>query len=258
MLRNHIQFECLDVRQRLRLRQTGDGFDGRVRARTDDDFILMDSAECSIQLSDLQCSGPDEAAGPDDEFHTTLLKDLDMKIDGVGNHPALALTHSGHVDPETVYGDAELLTPAHVRGDLRTVNDIFTRQARDVVARPSDIFALDEGDSLSLRRSCPCGDLRSRAAAEHDQIVPFHVHVIFPCMRDVYGFRRGDNPEIYQPLLQICGNQVTRQNRAELSHRLGRGVEGMGWLRDGSIPLRFQGGVAAPLTKRSRSLAGAD
>src|SRR5215468_10173554 len=29
---------------------------------------------------------------------------------------------------------------------------------------------------------------------------------------------------------------------------------GMGWLRDGSIPLRFQG-VAAPLIKRSRSLA---
>src|SRR5215470_193819 len=29
----------------------------------------------------------------------------------------------------------------------------------------------------------------------------------------------------------------------------------MGWLRDGSIPLRFQGGVAAPLIKRSRSLA---
>src|SRR5215470_1879603 len=27
----------------------------------------------------------------------------------------------------------------------------------------------------------------------------------------------------------------------------------MGWLRDGSIPLRFQGGVAAPLIKRSRS-----
>src|SRR5215475_3407603 len=30
---------------------------------------------------------------------------------------------------------------------------------------------------------------------------------------------------------------------------------GWRWLRDGSIPLRFQGGVAAPLIKRSRSLA---
>ena len=33
-----------------------------------------------------------------------------------------------------------------------------------------------------------------------------------------------------------------------------RGRE-LGWLREGSIPLRFQGGVAAPLIKRSRSLA---
>src|SRR5215468_10579996 len=32
-------------------------------------------------------------------------------------------------------------------------------------------------------------------------------------------------------------------------------MNGMRWLRDGSIPLRFQGGVAAPLVKRSRSLA---
>src|SRR5262245_56366119 len=30
---------------------------------------------------------------------------------------------------------------------------------------------------------------------------------------------------------------------------------GDGWLRDGSIPLRFQGGVAAPFIKRSRSSA---
>src|SRR5215470_4480418 len=46
-----------------------------------------------------------------------------------------------------------------------------------------------------------------------------------------------------------------KRMRTELSHRLRRGVEGIGWLRDGSIPLRFQGGVAAPLIKRARSLA---
>src|SRR5215475_13824121 len=48
---------------------------------------------------------------------------------------------------------------------------------------------------------------------------------------------------------------VNSNRRAELFHRLQRGVEGMGWLRDGSIPLRFQGGVAAPLIRRSRSFA---
>src|SRR5262249_8316784 len=34
-----------------------------------------------------------------------------------------------------------------------------------------------------------------------------------------------------------------------------RGGGECGWLREGSIPLRFQGGVAAPLIKRSRSSA---
>ena|SRR5215475_2046977 len=41
------------------------------------------------------------------------------------------------------------------------------------------------------------------------------------------------------------------QNVPQVAGRGGR----MGWLRDGSIPLLFQGGVAAPLIKRSRSLA---
>ena len=35
-------------------------------------------------------------------------------------------------------------------------------------------------------------------------------------------------------------------------------MDGVGWLRDGSIPLRFQGGVAAPLIKKIPFLSGAD
>jgi hypothetical protein len=57
-----------------------------------------------------------------------------MKIDRVGHHPALALTYSRHIDSEIVNRDAELPTPAHVRGDLCTVNDVLTGQAGDVVA----------------------------------------------------------------------------------------------------------------------------
>src|SRR5215470_1963333 len=43
--------------------------------------------------------------------------------------------------------------------------------------------------------------------------------------------------------------------RLELSHRLRREVQGKWCWRDGSIPLRFQGGVAALLIKRPHSLA---
>src|SRR5215813_7590575 len=47
-----------------------------------------------------------------------------------------------------------------------------------------------------------------------------------------------------------------REKFSELSPQVAtRTGRERGWLREGSIPLRFQGGVAAPLKKRSRSLA---
>src|SRR5262245_17846648 len=138
----------------------------------------MNSAGCSILLRDLQSSGRDEAAGTEDEFHSALLENFEMKIDGVGHHPPLAFTHSGHIDSKAVDRDAELLTPAHVRGDLCTMNDVFTRQAGDVVTRASDVFALDQGDSLSLLRGRPCSHLRSCAEAEHYQVVLFRIRLL--------------------------------------------------------------------------------
>src|SRR5262249_34208785 len=105
-----------------------------MRARTDDHFVATDSATRSVQLCDLQCFGSYEAAGSNDEFHSRLFENFEMNIDRVGHHPPLAFTHSGHIDPKAVDVNAELLTLAHVRGDFRTVNDVFTRQAGDVVA----------------------------------------------------------------------------------------------------------------------------
>src|SRR5215813_5942596 len=131
MLGNDIQFECFDMRERLRLSQTRNRFYRRARTRTNNHLVPMDSANCSIRLCDLQCSRTNEAAGPQDEFHPALLKNVEMNIDRVGYHPALAVTHSRHIDSELVNRDAELSTPAHVRGDLRTMYDVFTGQAGD-------------------------------------------------------------------------------------------------------------------------------
>src|SRR5262249_61776821 len=110
---------------------------------------------------------------------------FEMNVDRVGHHPSLAFTHSGHIDSKAVDRDTELLTPAYVRGDVRTVNDVFTGQAGDVVARASDVFAFDQGDSLSSFPSGPRSDLRSCAAAEHYQIVLFD---LLRQLRRVNGF----------------------------------------------------------------------
>src|SRR5215475_11006013 len=133
-----------------------------------------------------------------------------MNIDRVGYHPALAVTYNRHIDSGLVNRDAELPAPAHVRGDLRTMYDVFAGQAGDVVAGASNVFALDQSNSLSLLSRRPGSDFRSRAAAEHYQIVlfricfvrqlrrtkPFLAHLI-SLLTGVSVFRQADNPEIY-------------------------------------------------------------
>ena len=87
----------------------------------------------SIRQCDRQGPGSYEASGAEDEFHATLPENVEMNIDRVGYHPAFALTHGRHIDSEAVDRDAKLFTPAHVRGDLRTVNNVLAGQARNVV-----------------------------------------------------------------------------------------------------------------------------
>src|SRR5262245_23682426 len=56
----------------------------------------------------------------------------------------------------------------------------------------------------------------------------------------------------------MLGSQMKIENRLVIrtvTHVATRCGGEWGWLRDGAIPLRFQGGVAAPLIKRSRSSA---
>src|SRR5262245_15516731 len=92
-----------------------------------------ESTVFSIRQCDLQGLGSYEASGAEEELRATLPESVEMNIDRVVYHPAFALTHSRHIDSETVDHDAELLTPAHVRGDLRTVDNVLAGQARDVV-----------------------------------------------------------------------------------------------------------------------------
>src|SRR5262245_11675778 len=134
MLGDLTQFECLNMCEWFRLSQTGNCVYRGVRAGTDNHLFPTDLATCSILQCDIECSRACEAARPENEFHTAFLENVEMNIDRVGYHPALAFTHGGHIDSKTVDRDAELLTPAYVRGDLRTMNDVFAGQAGDVVA----------------------------------------------------------------------------------------------------------------------------
>src|SRR5207244_11945670 len=78
---------------------------------------------------------------------------------------------------EAVVRDAELLTAAKVRGDLRTVDDVFAWQARDVRTRSTNVCALDDGDALSVSSKRPGSNGRPRAPTENHQVKCFRLRL---------------------------------------------------------------------------------
>src|SRR5262249_45922302 len=79
---------------------------------------------------------------------------------------------------EAIASDAKFLASAKVRYDLRTVDDVFAWQARDVRARSADVFALDDCDPLSFPSKRPRSDCGSCAATEHHQIKLFQLRLL--------------------------------------------------------------------------------
>lgn len=82
-------------------------------------------------------------------------------------HLVLAVTNTWHINREAIASDAKLQPTAKVGCDLCTVDDVFAWQARDVRARPANVFAVDHGDALSLSSEGPGSDGRARAATEN-------------------------------------------------------------------------------------------
>ncbi len=62
------------------------------------------------------------------------------------------------------------------------MDDVLARQARDVGARPADVFAVDYRDALSFASKRPRSDGRAGAATENHEIKFFRlrVHADFP------------------------------------------------------------------------------
>ena len=91
-----------------------------------------------------------------------------------GDHPIdhlpLAVADGGHLDFPVARGDPELGAPAEIAGDLRAVDQVLAREARDAGAGPRDIPPLDDRRPLPLRGQRP-GEEPAPPAAEHHQVV---------------------------------------------------------------------------------------
>src|SRR5262249_44259169 len=147
---NFVQFERLDMRERLRFRETRDPSQRGPRTGTDDHVGAAQLTVVPIGESDLQRSGSYEPPGSQNELPSRVPVICQIHLVHAGDHLALAVTDAGHLNREAIASDAELFTSAKVRCDLRTVDDVSAWQARDVRAGSANVFAFDDRDPLSF------------------------------------------------------------------------------------------------------------
>src|SRR5262249_13834333 len=101
--------------------------------------------------NDLHSSRSDEPTGSSqNQYRSRVFVVFKVHVVETGYHPAFALADSRHVDCEAVVSDAKLFAPANVGRDLRTVDDVFDRQAGYIRAGSADIFSIDYCDPFSF------------------------------------------------------------------------------------------------------------
>src|SRR2546430_995811 len=135
---NFVEFERLDVREWLRFSQTRNGSQRGPRTGTDDHVRATQLAAGPVGESNLQRSRSDEPSGSHNELRSRVPVIVQIHLVHARHHLALAVTDARHINREAVVSDAELLTSAKVRCDLRAVDDVFAWQARDVRTRSTN------------------------------------------------------------------------------------------------------------------------
>ncbi len=105
---------------------------------------------------------------PQNQYRSRVSVVFKVRVVEPAYHFAFAIADARHVDCEAVERYAKLFASANVGRDLRTVDDVFARQAGDVRARPANVFAIDDCDPLSFASKRPRSNGRTRATTEHD------------------------------------------------------------------------------------------
>jgi len=178
MLGHFIQFQCFHMRQRLRVGNSRDRLDDRVRASADDDVGSAKLSPRPIRKRDFQSSRTNEASDAEDQLRAAALEILQVHLVQAPHHSAFARQHRRHVNRRTRLCDSAAFRSAKVGRNLCAVDDVFARKARDVRARSADEFSLDDGDTLSVAGKRPRSERRSRPVPEDNQIVLFRLRLL--------------------------------------------------------------------------------
>src|SRR5271163_1973983 len=111
---NLVQFECLDVREWLRIGQAGNWFQCRPRTRAHDYIGSAEAASSSAGKSDFQSFWAYEASRPENKFRARLCVVVEIHFVQARYHRALSATHCCHVNPQAIREYAELLASTKI------------------------------------------------------------------------------------------------------------------------------------------------
>ena len=132
--RDAVQVEGLNVRHRPRLGEARDRVDPGTGAGADHDHLAAEGPRPAVGSHDLDRPRPDEATLSHDQLRAALPIKLMIPDDHAVDHLPLSVLDGGHLDLPIARHDPELGTPAEEVGDLRAVDQVFAREARDARA----------------------------------------------------------------------------------------------------------------------------
>src|SRR5262249_23623950 len=147
-------------------------------AGVDDHISSPESTRCSIRKYDFDRSWTDKATGAENEFRSALPIIFQIDVIPVRHHSAFALTYGAHVDSEISLRYPKLFTSPEMGSALCTMDDVLARQTGDVRTRATDIFALDDRNTLSFAGKSPRGDCSTRATAKDQQVIFVNLTVL--------------------------------------------------------------------------------
>src|SRR5262249_45430783 len=172
--RRLLEFEGLDMRQRLRRSKAANLGDRGMRPEVEEQLIGREHARAAVVESHLKRLRGDKISLAGDQLGAARLEVFPVELDFMADHVALAARRGFHVDDDGAGHDAELLAVSRKLRHPRAPDLGLAGHAGDVGAGAADPAALDQRGAPARPRQMPGDQLASLAAPEHQNIVMFN------------------------------------------------------------------------------------
>ena len=175
MRRHVVEFERLDMGERVRVRQARNIRHSGMRADVDHDLVAGKHARAAFVQRDIDCLRADETATAHDKFGTCLLVGIQMQLDLAIDHVLLTASHPRHVGPDPIHDRAEAGRIPNEMRHPRAPDFVLGGQTRHGRAGAADPTALHDGNPFAGPPQMPGKVLSALAAPEDDDVENFRL-----------------------------------------------------------------------------------